>query len=99
MRRKGGLGTPFISCLARDENFRNHCMQSMVGSSGRQRVQNACFSAYFLALPTTENVLNTFQTIVAPMFTRMTINNEETKSLANLRDLLLPKLISGEITT
>lgn len=99
MRRKGGLGTPFISCLARDENFRNHCMQSMVGSSGRQRVQNACFSAYFLALPTTENVLNTFQTIVAPMFTRMTINNEETKSLANLRDLLLPKLISGEIAT
>jgi len=97
MRRKDSLCTSFISCLARDENFRNHCMQSMVGSSGRQRVQNACFSSYYLTLPTTEEILNAFQANAAPMFSKMTSNTEETKSLVGLRNLLLPKLISGEL--
>jgi type I restriction enzyme S subunit len=97
MRRKGDVGSSFIGCLARDDNFRKHCMQSMVGSSGRQRIQNACFSAYFLALPVTGAVLNTFQAMTAPLFSKMTFNKEQTESLTNLRDLLLPRLISGEL--
>ena len=54
------INYPYIACLAREENFRAHCMQSMVGSSGRQRVQNACFDDYYLAVPNESSVLNKF---------------------------------------
>lgn len=97
MRAKGSVGVSFVACLARYVNFRKHCIQSMVGSSGRQRVQNACFGSYFIHIPPNEEILNNFQKITVPMFSSMTLKNEETKSLTNLRDLLLPKLISGEL--
>jgi len=88
---------PFIACLARDEIFRAHCMQSMVGSSGRQRVQNACFKDYYLALPKKSNVLDKFAELTSANFTKMTNNKLESQSLTKLRDTLLPKLISGEL--
>lgn len=38
-----------------------------------------------------------FDTIVSPMFNQLTINHRESNYLAQLRDTLLPKLMSGEI--
>jgi len=38
-----------------------------------------------------------FGTIVEPMFAKMEANKNETRTLAMLRDTLLPKLISGEL--
>ena len=50
-------GTPqvhylYVACLARENNFRLHAIQNMVGSSGRQRVQNSCFDSFYIAIPT-----------------------------------------------
>ena len=39
-----------------------------------------------------------FDTIVSPMFNQLTINHRESNYLTQLRDTLLPKLMSGEIT-
>jgi Restriction endonuclease S subunits len=72
MRGKGVIRTPFVACLARDNNFRKHCMQSMVGSSGRQRVQNACFSNYFVAVPEDEKILNLFDEQTRDNFQQIT---------------------------
>ena len=91
------INYPYIACLAREENFRAHCMQSMVGSSGRQRVQNACFDDYYLAVPNESSVLNKFKVLASVNFTKMTNNKLENQSLTKLRDTLLPKLISGEL--
>lgn len=97
MRGKGGIQTPFVACLARDDQFRKHCIQSMVGSSGRQRVQHAAFSNFHLAIPGKPAVLKTFHGMANQFFTKMTRNSEESEVLNGLRDTLLPKLISGEL--
>ncbi len=41
--------------------------------------------------------LEEFEAVVAPMYRAMQINDEQSKSLAKLRDALLPKLMAGEI--
>ncbi|WP_425637919.1 restriction endonuclease subunit S [Algoriphagus yeomjeoni] len=96
LRGKNQIKTPFIACLARFEAFVNHCIQNMVGSSGRQRVQNSCFNSYFLALPENE-LLKKFDLLTNPYFKKITDNSSETKTLTELRDNLLPELISGRV--
>ncbi|ELY5207609.1 restriction endonuclease subunit S [Vibrio cholerae] len=86
----------YIACLARHEKFRQHAMQSMVGSSGRQRVQNSCFDDYFIAVPT-DDVMKKFAQMTKPSFDKFKANTAESIALAELRDTLLPKLISGEL--
>ncbi len=44
-----------------------------------------------------ERLRDSFEILVRPMFERMLSNVEESQTLAALRDLLLPKLMSGEI--
>lgn len=97
LRGKGAISTPFIACLARHTTFRKHCTQSMVGSSGRQRVQNACFSYFYLALPPDNALLDNFHKLAAGTFRKYVQHREQSKVLTNLRDTLLPKLLSGEI--
>ncbi|WP_225741066.1 restriction endonuclease subunit S [Pseudoalteromonas nigrifaciens] len=97
LRENNNISFPFIACLAKDDSFRAHCMQSMVGSSGRQRVQNACFDSYYLALPKGDVLKDMFTELTKPNFEKMTKNKLESESLTNLRDTLLPKLISGEL--
>ena len=43
------------------------------------------------------NVADTYNMIAGPIFSRIMANLLETRTLAQLRDLLLPKLMSGEI--
>ena len=51
---------------------------------------------YEITLPS-ENVLNNFQTVISPIFEMMRNIARENKSLAALRDTLLPKFMNGEI--
>jgi type I restriction enzyme S subunit len=44
-----------------------------------------------------DRVCQSFLDVVAPLLTRLRANSDENKTLAQLRDLLLPKLMSGEI--
>lgn len=97
LRGKGELRLPYVACLAREESFRLHCIQSMVGSSGRQRVQNACFDSFYIVCPTDLKVLRKFSEITQPMFQKAREQAKESSTLAKLRDNLLPKLISGEL--
>ena len=96
-RQKRPVNYPFIACLARENSFRIHCIQSMVGSSGRQRVQNACFDSFYLALPVCSEPLNFFDRQLKPSFEKMYATQREILELTKLRDTLLPKLISGEL--
>lgn len=97
LRSKGDLSTAFIACLARDSNFRKHCVQSMIGSSGRQRVHNSCFESYYLALPKNRDVVAKFSGLAVPAFTKAEKQSNENMTLGQLRDTILPKLISGEL--
>ena len=50
-----------------------------------------------LSYPQNMNLLNAFDELVTPIFERIKVSNEESRTLAQTRDLLLPKLMSGEI--
>jgi type I restriction enzyme, S subunit len=97
LRGKNEIRAPYVACLSKLTSFRDHCIQNMVGSSGRQRVQNSCFSNYFLALPSRAELLTAFDSLTKGNFDKVTKNAEQIRTLTLLRDTLLPKLISGEI--
>jgi type I restriction enzyme S subunit len=44
-----------------------------------------------------ESVCTEFAGVIEPMFSRIRANTEESRTLAALRDALLPKLLSGEL--
>ncbi|MDK8463383.1 restriction endonuclease subunit S [Marinobacter sp. SS13-12] len=97
MRPKNAIGTPFVAALARQEAFRQHCISNMVGSSGRQRVQNSCFDNYFICTPKMPDILDLYRNNCEAWFEKMTALANESRSLGLLRDTLLPKLLSGEL--
>ncbi|EGR3453247.1 restriction endonuclease subunit S [Vibrio parahaemolyticus] len=96
MRQTEDVHFGYVACLARNEKFRVHAMQSMVGSSGRQRVQNSCFDSFVITLPT-KDVMSIFAKMSESYFSKMRTNKLESDNLEKLRDTLLPKLISGEL--
>ncbi len=97
LRGRGSLKTSFIACLARLQAFRDHCIQNMVGSSGRQRVQNSCFTSFHLALPMQDAVTKLFDEKAKDFFEKSSLNSRQNCSLSSLRDALLPKLLSGQL--
>jgi type I restriction enzyme S subunit len=96
LRGKANVSYHFVYCLARDANFRAHCIASMVGSSGRQRVQNACFDNYRTAISATDLFLP-FSKVVEPLFQDIITGGSEAEVLSNIRDTLLPLLLSGKL--
>ena len=68
----------------------------MSGASGRQRVQMQCFDNYFFAHPT-HDILEKFANLAAPIFRSIHTLNQKNQNLRQTRDMLLPKLISGEL--
>jgi type I restriction enzyme S subunit len=53
---------------------------------------------FTVVLPGT-GVLSTFNNLVQPLYTRIVENKRETRAVGALRDLVLPKLMSGEVRT
>ncbi|MFM2043677.1 MAG: hypothetical protein RLY86_2253 [Pseudomonadota bacterium] len=89
---------PFISYLiARDDDFRSHAIRSMTGTSGRQRADVGQIARYAMAIPAREVLWNELSKAIGPLVDAIKANTEESRTLATLRDLLLPKLVSGEI--
>lgn len=85
-----------LYCLARYPAFVDYAVKNMNGSSGRQRVSAETVGQYRLPL-FDKHSLVLFKEVVSPMFLKMRYNSLENMSLAELRDALLPKLMSGEI--
>lgn len=95
LRPKAPLPTEFAYCLARSDGFRDFAIQSMTGSSGRQRVPAESLSHCVVASPP-KDVAQLFGLVIQPLFVRVSATSREARTLAALRDTLLPKLISGE---
>ena len=87
----------FVYCLARTYHFRENAIKSMVGSSGRQRVQENCFEEFMVFLPP-QLLLNLFREFTEQVFQQIQVLHSQNQKLRFSRDLLLPRLMSGEIT-
>ena len=96
LRPKPILPTTFAYCLSRSPGFREFAIQSMTGTSGRQRVQPDALGQFLVPHPS-EQIAKEFGRLTRPLIERARMSANETRILAKLRDTLLPKLISGEI--
>lgn len=90
------VGDAFTYCLAREDGLREHAIASMSGASGRQRVRTECFDNYMLAVPT-RDLADRFEEVAEPLFAQVRVLYEASEQLVKLRDLLLPKLVTGQI--
>ncbi len=86
----------FVYLTARQSDFRENAIKSMIGSSGRQRVQSSCFDRYFVFVPPS-NLATLFDEAVQPLFDQLRVLDLQNQVLVRARDLLLPRLLSGEI--
>jgi type I restriction enzyme S subunit len=96
MRSRTGFPMHLSYFLARSSRFRNNAIRNMLGSSGRQRV-NAAQLVDFPLSRAHDDQLNSFDQAACVAFDHMKSLGAEARTLAELRDVLLPKLMSGEI--
>jgi type I restriction enzyme S subunit len=96
LRPKPPLPAEIAYYLARSEELRNHTIQNMTGTSGRQRAPASCLDRFLMVMPS-ESIAKSFGEIVRPMMQTIRSHDQQSRALAVLRDTLLPKLISGEI--
>lgn len=93
---RNGVPPEMLYCIARYPAFVDYAVKNMNGSSGRQRVSAETIGQFPLPAFAEDN-LSAFREAVTPMFLRMRNNSLENMRLAELRDALLPKLMSGEL--
>lgn len=96
LRPKNKTFEEYVYYLVRDETFRDFAIKSMVGSSGRQRVQTDAIQHYQLLLPS-DKLTENFHTLMEPIFEQIKANSLENIKLASIRDSLLPRLMSGKL--
>ena len=82
--------------LGRDPAFRECAVQSMTGTSGRQRVQVDALAPYPLPSPPV-GTWSAFGLLTAGLLGRVEENRREIAVLSAQRDALLPRLVSGEV--
>ena len=97
IRSRGPLPKPASYFLARDPGFRAHAERSMTGTSGRQRANSEAVSQYELTAPANDRLWKALGDLVNPMMDIIVANAHESRTLAQTRDFLLPRLMSGEI--
>jgi len=96
MRSRPGVPAHLPYFLARSPRFQGHAIRNMVGSSGRQRVGAAQLAGFPIRRPDRDRLLE-FGDAVSISFSHMKSLGAESRSLTNMRDILLPRLMSGEI--
>lgn len=96
LRGKNYINPYYVYCLSRQPSFREFAIKSMVGSSGRQRVVESILNEFPITIPD-KGTLDVFSKTVSEQFSLIRNNSKESSTLAQIRDNLLPKLMSGEI--
>jgi len=95
---RGRLVSPYFAyCLARTHDFRETAIKSMIGSSGRQRVQSSCFDDFAVARPP-RFLRDEFDRACEPIFRQVAGLASQIQSLGEARDILLPRLMNGKVT-
>ena len=82
----------YLYCYLKNFNFQTMGSTSSIATA----VNSKIIKAMPFIIPE-KNELNDFHYIVSPMFSQIKFNQKENARLAQLRDTLLPKLMSGEI--
>ncbi len=95
-RPKLPLPPEFGYYLARSEELRNYAIVNMTGTSGRQRAPASCFDNYLISVPPVK-LAKKFGEFAKSIMAKIKANDEQSRTLAALRDALLPKLMRGDV--
>ena len=90
------ISSEFLYCIVKDPVFLSFAKKRMTGTSGRQRVSGEAIASFEMPQITSTQFLG-FQDIARANFSLIRSNKEQNIILGQLRDFLLPKLLSGEI--
>ncbi|MBT1170430.1 restriction endonuclease subunit S [Bifidobacterium sp. SO4] len=93
---KPGIPNEIMYFLAKNEAFVDYLIQHMTGSSGRQRVSVIDALNCPIRIPSDALIQEIGQEL-SRILNVVRANSEQIMELSQLRDTLLPKLISGEI--
>lgn len=86
----------FLYCLMRDEPYRHHVVGAATGLSVKHTSPNRIVS-FSTLLPKTQSLLLDFENVAVPLFQQISCLSLVGENLRATRDLLLPKLISGQL--
>jgi type I restriction enzyme S subunit len=78
------------------KSMKDELLAMASGGTATDNLNTGNFSNIDITLPN-EIVLNEFDEIVSPMFEKIYTNQTQIRTLTQLRDTLLPKLMSGEV--
>jgi type I restriction enzyme S subunit len=94
---RGGISREYLYALFSSDAFFNRFGKLVTGtSSSHQRVRQSSFLSMKVVIPP-EGLIEAFTRLVKPIYRKVACNRDESKTLAALRDTLLPQLISGEM--
>ena len=93
--KSGLIDLGFVYCLVRNSAFKGYAEARSHGSA-QANVSGAVLLDYPVVTPT-QNILDRFNGSVGVLLERILSNIEQAQTLANLRDTLLPRLISGQL--
>ena len=96
MRSKLGIHQFFAYVLSRYDDFRDHAVSSLVGSSGRQRVDLDNLIKYPFIIPG-KQAIELFNHELNTIFPKMQNNQKQILTLTAQRDTLLSRLMNGEV--
>jgi len=86
----------FLYCIFCDDSYRHHVVGAATGTSVKHTSPKRILS-YAAAIPTGGNLIESFEEQVGPIFVQINCLIAMNQKLRAARDLLLPKLMSGEI--
>ena len=93
---KGTIASEVFYFLTRNNDFVDFAVKNMNGSSGRQRVSAETIGTYELPIISPKDIV-ILETIAKEALNKIKYNSLENFRLSEMRDTLLPKLMSGEL--
>lgn len=86
----------FVYLFARSDYFRETAIASMNGADGRQRAKSEKLQSLKYSVPP-KTIIDEFTKIVRPNFEQIEMLQKKNKMLIRQRDILLPRLLSGQL--
>lgn len=93
---KSTISKFLIAAMLQTQQFKTHCLGYVNGTTVLHLSKKA-LPEYSLMLPEDFTVLRPLDEAVSSMYKQIALNIDETAQLTNLRDTLLPRLMSGEL--
>ena len=93
---KEGYPNEMFYFLTRNKAFIEFATKNMNGSSGRQRVSGETIGNYIIPV-LSEDDINELKTVCESTMKEILKNNLESRVLSEMRNTILPKLMSGEL--